>query len=199
MINTSPDTGIRFGVIACNSLNQDLVQDLFYGSQATDLSYKAAYDEAKAQAEHDYECMLEDAKIAAAETDYHMLDSDLESWVWDYFDQQNRSYDREEFVDQELERFSDICQIEEPTIKGVLDGVSYEIGWLGGAPLLWVLDGPEGNARQLCSPCVPNAANLDGGFVLDCEIPVGPDGYPTEDHDNGFPCYCVPRDWINKE
>lgn len=80
-------------------------------------------------------------------------------------------------------------EIDEPHIVGERDGVTYQITWLGGVALLWVLDGPTGLADRLCSPCVPNAADLDSGFVFEEER----DGI-----DDGWPCYVVPRNWLAK-
>lgn len=196
--NICPTTGIRYGVISCNSLDQDLVNDLFYGPQAEDLSYQAAYAEARAEAGSEYDCAKEEAEIAAAETDRNMTDAEQECFIETWFEQHEMLSDRDEFIDQKLEMFSDICQIDEPTIVGEHEGVKYQITWLAGAPLVWILSGPEGSARQLCSPCVPNAADLDGGFVLDSEIPVDSDGYPLEDGEP-YACYCPPRDWLFKE
>lgn len=52
--NVNPKTGIPYGMIAA-SLHQDVIDILLYGSQANDLSFKAAWDEevARQQREHD--------------------------------------------------------------------------------------------------------------------------------------------------
>lgn len=203
MSNVNPETGIRYGVISMNSLDPDLADDLWFGPDATNVSYDYAYAEAKAEEEGKYEAHLEEAEIAANETDPNMSEEDFETFIENWFEERDIEYCKELFVDRALDQFSDCCQIDEPTIEGIYDGVEYQITWLGGAPLLWVLKGPEGNARQLCSPCVPNAANLDDGFVLDSELETDPEcnavGVSREDHENGFPCYCVPRDWLFKE
>ncbi len=66
---------------------------------------------------------------------------------------------------------------DEPAIEGVFEGVSYGIGWLGGAQLLWIFQSPHIGKYDLCSPCVPNAGNLDSP------------------NPQGFDCYDVPLDW----
>jgi hypothetical protein len=168
--------------------------ELFYGNDAKDLSYEAAYAEAKAEAEHKYAGLVEEASIAASEAGADREgDFDAEAWEEKWFDLYGHEHDPEIFVERELEQFSDMCQIEEPTIEGKLDGVKYHISWLGGAPILFVFEGPLGCAENLCSPCVPGAADLDSGFTLDTEF--------EEDYvpDTGYSCYCVPREWIDKE
>ena len=124
MSNRNPDTGIAYGVIACNSLDSDVVNDLFYGPQATDLSYKEAYEEAKRVAESRFKCLMEQAEVAAAETDSHMGEQEREAFVERFFDRMELSSDEEQFVEDELEQFSDIVYIEEPTIEGIYEGVT---------------------------------------------------------------------------
>jgi len=191
MTNCHPETGVRYGVIACNSLDPDLVTELFYGQQATNVSYDEAYADAKREAEKEFEDLVDQAEIAANETDPNMGEGDFQTFVdkW-LFD--NCGEDTEEgFVELRLDQFADQCEIDEPTIQGTLEGVEYQITWLGGAPLLWVLKGPQGWANQLCSPCVPNAANLDDGYTLTTE--------PRHQDEGDFLCYCTPRDWLYVE
>lgn len=186
------EKGIRYGVIAMNSIDGDVANDLWYGPGATDLSYKAAYEEAKADAETLYDRHMEEAEIAASETDHNMSDAEREAFIEDWFERNDIEFDKEVFVDSTLERFSDMCSIDEPTIEGVYDGVHYLISWLGGAPLLWITQGPTGWAKSLCSPCVPGAADLDSGYVV-----AGDDRMGQPDHGCYYECYVVPRDWLN--
>jgi len=85
--------------------------------------------------------------------------------------------DKERWIERELEKRSENVQIDEPTIEGEMDGVKYQIGYLGGAALLWVFESPHLAKARLCSPCVPNAGNLES---------LDPDGYE---------CYDVPAAW----
>lgn len=184
MNNVNPDTMIRYGVISCNSLNPDLVDELMHGPDAVDLDYQFAYAEAKREAESALDLATEEAQIVASEIDPNMYETDREMFIENYLDQKGFGWD---YVEQQLERWSDMYQSEEPTIEGEYDGVTYRISWLGGAPLLWVLEGPTGFADRLCSPCVPNAADLDRGFS-------------DEKVDNcQHECYVVPQDWLAKE
>lgn len=45
MTNINPKTGIAYGYISAQSLDNDVVDNLMYGSQAIDLSYEPALDE----------------------------------------------------------------------------------------------------------------------------------------------------------
>jgi hypothetical protein len=183
MPNYNPDTGLPYGVISCHSLADWCLEDLFYGPGARNLSEEQAYADAKAEIERELRWEIDDGKHSAAD---------------------EPDFDFEDEVEHRLEQaMQNGCEIEEPVIEGECDGVKYRISWLGGAPLLWSFSGPEGNARCLCSPCVPGAADLDSGFVLDSELEGGPEwaeiGVSEFDHDNGFPCHCVPRGWLDKE
>lgn len=188
--NVNPVSGIRYGVISGNSLDQDLLQDLLYGSDATDLDYEAAYDDARADAEAEFDRNLGEAEIAASETDANMTEGEREQFIVDWLGHQGLVSYRESHIDGALEQFSECYQGDEPNVEGEFDGVKYLISWLGGAPLVWIIEGPVGYADRLCSPCVPNAADLDSGYTLVDEFSDGHDG---------FPCYVAPRDWLEKE
>jgi len=74
-------------------------------------------------------------------------------------------------VEEELEYFSP----EEPTMVGTRDGVEYSTVWLGGALHFFIFESPVLAHCTPCSPCVPNAGDLDTA------------GY--------YACYGVPDDW----
>ena len=155
MTNTNIQTGIRFGVIACQNLDPDVVEDLWYGYGAVDLSYQAAREELEETLKREGSALVDDGELDI---------DDLSDWV-----------------DRELEARSDYIQIDEPTIEGTYEGVKYQISWLGGAPLLFVFESPVISRARLCSPCVPNAGDLDN---LD---------------DDGVECYGVPAEWRRTE
>ena len=181
--NTNTQTGIRFGVIAIQSLDPDVVDELWYGTGATDLSYKAALEEFKAEIERDADNIEDEVRIGIAETDPSLVGD--ERWEERRIEDEylRLGYDdREDYVENRLEAESWRIQIEEPTIHGHYQGVDYIIDWLGGAPLLWVTKSSHMTYRSPCSPCVPNAIDLDSEFD-----PHGTLGYN------------VPADWRRKE
>jgi len=173
--------GVRYGTIYLNSLDPDVADELFYGPQATNLSEQLAYEELKSEIELDAESIEEEVRITAAERDYAMLSNDryMEYEVEAAYKRLGYN-DRDDYIDTRLELESQDMQIEEPTISGTLDGVKYEISWLGGAPLLFVLESPVISKAKLCSPCVPNAGDLNS---LD---------------DDSYECYGVPEEWRTK-
>jgi hypothetical protein len=195
MTNRNPNTNIRYGVIACASLDDDVVEELMYGAQARNLSEEAAAEEAHKQARDRADEVEDLAAQMLHERDPLMPVLQFAELLVAEVEAAYESLghaDREDFIDNQLAHQSDYV-VEEPTIEGTVDDVKYEISWLGGAPLLWVLEGPEGVANKLCSPCVPNAADLDGGFVLGDEM------LAEQDYSHHFGCYCVPRDWLRKD
>lgn len=179
--NCNPYTGIRYGVIAMNSIDPDVANELWYGPGATNVSHEVALKEAEAEFTREWEVAHEEAEIAANEIDSHMPEEDFHRFIEAYLDDRGFSPDLDAYLERKMEWLE--LDIDEPVISGEYQGVSYLITWLGGAPLLTVTDGPIGLAHELCSPCVPGAANLDGGWE-------------TEEFDAGYVCYVIPRTWL---
>lgn len=145
--NINPETGIRYGVIACNSLNQHVVEELWYGPGAVDISYKEALEDLEAEIRREVEFEQEDG----FEVD-----------------------DPEDEIQSRLESRAEWIEIDEPTIKGTYEGVEYIIGWLGGAPLVWITKSPFVGKFDRCSPCVPGAVSLESpnpGGVQGYDVP----------------------------
>lgn len=46
------------------------------------------------------------------------------------------------------------------------DDVDYLLDWLGGAPIVFVLNSPWYTRCSPCSPCLPNAGDLDSRYDL---------------------------------
>ena len=83
----------------------------------------------------------------------------------------------EDDVDREMdERLCDL-NIEEPIIEGACEGVLYRTSWLGGALHFWIFESPRIGLYSECSPCCPNAGDLDSP------------------NDDGVECYDVPEGW----
>jgi len=133
IVNTNPETGIRYGVVSMNSL-ESWVWEEFY-TQGTDESYAEA----------------------------------MREW-------QEENPDAEK---HEEYTYGENLEIEESEWSLDIEGMKLRISWLGGAPLLWVFESPHKAAVSLCSPCVPNAGDLNN------KVPLG----------QGFACYDVPADW----
>ena len=58
-------------------------------------------------------------------------------------------------------RASDDYYCDEPVIHGEHEGVKYISSWLGGALHFFITESPVVARCVLCSPCVPNAGDLD--------------------------------------
>ena len=155
MTNLNPKTGIRYGCVYLNSLDPYTASWLW--DDAENLSEAEAYAELKNEIRAQVEAENEDEGFGK----------------WD-------ESEVEDEVERRLELESECIQVEEPTLAGTCEGVRYEISWLGGAPLLWVLESPVISKARLCSPCCPNAGDLNS---LD---------------DDGYECYGIPADWYAK-
>lgn len=155
MTNINEKTGIRYGTIYLHHLDPDTASWLW--DDGEDTSYAAALEE-----------LEEEIRTAVLQ---EIEDGDLDIDATDVCD-----IERE--VERRLERESDGIQIDEPTIEGTCEGVTYAISWLGGAPLLWVFHSPIIGKHGLCSPCVPNAGDLES--------------------EGEYECYDVPEEWKNE-
>lgn len=186
MTNTNPTTGIRYGVIAFNNLDPDLGQELWY-TYGKDLTYEAACEELLAEIERNADNIEDEVRIAIAESDPALIgDEDYEEGRVLLRYEALGYDDREDYIQSKFEDTAQNFHIDEPVIEGEYEGVKYRIDWLGGAPLLWVFEGPVGRCNSLCSPCVPNAGDLDSGFIDD-------------EMEAGYECYVVPRDWLRAD
>lgn len=176
IVNTNLATGIRYGVMALNNLHPDLVHELWYGPGATDLSYQAAVRDIEADWERKADDIEEECSLAVSERDGNMTEADREKLLHDEIEaayERLGFQDREDYIECNREMQCQGLEIQEPTIEGQYEGVKYTILWLGGSPLLYITESPVVVlVRSLCSPCVPNAGDLDSGLDLD-----------------GYPCY----------
>lgn len=66
-----------------------------------------------------------------------------------------------EDAESAIESLAEEIEIEEPIVEGTYAGVNYRSSWLGGALHFFIFDSPCINRYALCSPCVPNAGDLD--------------------------------------
>lgn len=164
--NINPDTGIAYGYISANSLHPDIIQGL--QDNGTDMYYEDAVKEAQTETAQDLvqrACRLLETELSLS------LDEDaLFEIVHEHV---KGAWEGSRWEEQ----FNDAYQPDEPIHEGEKDGVKYRTSWLGGALNVWVFESPHTGRFRECSPCVPNAANLD---------------QPDED---GIEGYDVPPEW----
>lgn len=124
---------------------------------------------------HNMQCEGRDVHYENAKSD---LSDAVRAAARDYLSE--RAVD--DLVDSACELMSDNFEDDEPVHEFFIDGVRGSTTWLGGALLVWVFESPVITKAKLCSPCVPNAGDLDNR------------------NEDGWTCYDVPADWRkNKE
>lgn len=193
LTNVNPTTNVRYGVISTSSLDPDVLDILWY-VVGKDLTYSDFLANLEKEAEVEADAYEDEVKVEIGETDYHMLSND--QYVERKIEQmwERRGYDsREDYVEAMVEARTSEYAAEEPVIEGEYEGVKYRIDWLGGASLLWVFEGPVGFARSLCSPCIPNAADLGQGMVED---PGWDEDTFPEQFEGWYRSYVVPTSWL---
>lgn len=151
--NFDAENRVHYGYISSNSLDPETVHELMYGPHATSISYQEAYDARQAEIEQELEILAEEQDEVT----------------------------RQDWIAEETSRRMEIEEIhcEEEIVEGTYQEVKYLSSWLGGALHFFILKSPHISNRELCSPCVPNAGNLN---------------QPVLEGDNN-PTYDVPADW----
>ena len=150
--NIHPETGVHFGAISGHSLDPDVLNDI--QDKVFDLEYQVAYK------------------------DY--LKNLLQDVIGDYDDltiQQLIDKCEANDIDPDLDDFAVNFDCEEPSGTANHEGLIVTFTWLGGVPLIIVNESPFVTFANPCSPCVPNAGDLDN---------LDPDGVE---------CYTVPENW----
>jgi hypothetical protein len=118
----------------------------------------------------------------------------LEDWVWEEFWQNGTNetweYAKREWLaenpnhdedSEEFQEWNESWECDEQEYSLECDGMKLELSYLGGAPLVFVLQSPYISRARECSPCVPNAGDLD-----------------SKDAD-GVECYDLPADWYRTD
>jgi radical SAM superfamily enzyme with C-terminal helix-hairpin-helix motif len=134
--NFDLETGICYGYISSDSLDQEVVQELMYGPQAVSLSFKEAYAQREAEIQKDLEVLAEEQDEAI----------------------------RVDWVEEELSKAmanEEIHVTDEEIVEGTYEGVHYISSWLGGALHFFITQSLYTSRRELCSMCVPGAGNLN--------------------------------------
>lgn len=154
-ININPETGIRYGVLSTANLNPDLALQLH------DMAQDAYAEDCRATRRSD----LERAVLAILPAADAMLIGDAVT------------------LQLSAEEEEGAFETTEPDATLMVEGVKLQYFHLGGAALVMVIDSEITTyAQELCSPCCPNAANLDAGT--------------SATHVQGFECYTVPPHWL---
>ena len=133
--NTNTKTGIRFGVIACQNLDPDVVEYLWYGYGAVDLSYQAALEEFKAEIERDADNIEDEVRIGIAETDPSLVGD--ERWEERRIEDEylRLGYDdREDYVENTLRLSPGASRSTSPSLKAPMRVCSTELTGSVGHP-----------------------------------------------------------------
>ena len=159
-VNVNTETSIRYGVISGNSLDSDVLNDL--------------HDQADCLVQSAHRLTEMKRFANAREFDYSndiTVDALYEELSAEYGEE------FEDFIYEIDENWESV----EPVAAFEYLGVEVVFEWLGGAPLVYITKSDVITHANLCSPCVPNAGNLDS---------KEPDGYE---------CYDAPVDWYKGE
>ena len=154
--NIHPTTGIPYGVINAGSLDPEIVDMIT--TDGENVSERDAEDEFRKQINHE----IESGRLRADQFGEEM---------------ERRLRDRSEHASEDDYRYVEYDD-------GGKLMLEVQTTWLGGAMLVYVLQSPYLAAAPTCSPCCPNAGDLDNRY---------------EDGEGGVTCYDVPPDWRREE
>lgn len=159
--NINPETGIPYGVVNGHTVPY-LLDDIT--TSGDDLTYAAFKSELRDKVA---------AALAGCLSD-NVSDESAAEIV-------KRGVDCDEIVESLLDAgLNDRLEFDESDYSYESDGTRYRLGWLGGAPLIWILESRYVTYAPACSPCVPNAGDLDN--------------LSTDGETGGILCYCCPPD-----
>ena len=192
--NINPITKIPYGVIdarKCNWLweqivgeGQDVTAELYEKQVRKDLTENLSYELGKYEADvgsfatdgntqlfNFLKPILEKVPVFQKPENIQELATDI---VQNRYDPVSNTFSISEVVDLIWDHYADdlLQQCYDDASEHTFywkDGqgmYSYQVSTLGGAPLLWVLQSPYVTPCCHCSPCVPNAGNLDDTVVL---------------------------------
>lgn len=181
MTNINSETGIRYGVILASSLHPEVLDRITW-QEGRDLTWEQARDDIRKELEHEANT-IED-EVMAGMNEEGVTDQDWDATLETRLE---AAFERlgycgfEDFIDSQLDDRTEDIQIEEPVYAFDVDGVQGKVTWLGGAQIVFVFESPVTGFFRLCSPCLPNAGDLNS-----------PD---TE----GYVAYTVLADWLYEE
>lgn len=150
--NINPNTGVAYGVISARSLDPEIIAMI--EDNGDNVSEQNAEDEIRREI---------NAEIEGGKLEADAFGDEMEKRI------QRWHENSDEHVYRYVE-YDDDGKIE----------VEVYSTWLGGAQLLYVIQSPHLCSAAPCSPCCPNAGDLDNRY---------------ENGDRGVTCYDVPPDW----
>jgi len=159
--NYDSKTGIFYGVVAQNSLNSEVVQDILFGSDTTDLSYEEALKELNKNIEDHLGCLTDIYNLSVDIIGKHSLKYFLENRnlekikdILNHF--KNHRYDQIRMILEE--EFNNQYECDEPDFLYESNG--YKIINCLDSDLM-IIKSPFYTFAPECSPCVPCAGDLD--------------------------------------
>jgi hypothetical protein len=160
--NYDEKTGIFYGVVAQNSLNPEVVDDILFGSDTIDLSYEEAIRELNARVEDSLGCLKDLYNLASDIIGPHNPNNgkseerNLETIRDILNDFKNHRIDN--FKETLIEEFNNHYECDNPEFLYEADGhkiikcLNYD---------LMIIKSPFYTFAPECSPCVPCAGNID--------------------------------------
>jgi hypothetical protein len=184
--NVNPTTNIRYGVASHHSYN-DLVDHIM--QNGNDLAYDYFVSEIKASFETFVDQTSHDGDRAFIQSEIESVTKDLP--IYPKLDQDDYATMVDEVLDPTSEdslgdRLYDLIS-DNLQYENYSDNLSYELEENGckyglSSDLIWVYESTKiVYVRSLCSPCVPNAGDLDSGLTT---------------QDLGYECYGIPDNWL---
>lgn len=178
--NVNPETGIRYGVIDARKVPY---LDEEIRSNGDSITYQNYRKEVVNQIR--YALTEEDGDLKAVFDDYYMSDRAQEEILESVSEHQCdwSEEEIEEISEHVMEALNDSgsTEFDQEEYEYETETEKYLLSYLGGAPMIWAMKTPFLTKARLCSPCVPNAGDLDS---------PDPDGYT---------CYAVEPDWFDSE
>lgn len=130
--NMNPVTGIRYGIIAANSLDPEIIDKI--QRTGVDRYHEACIEELRDAVRHACKDYVRSSEIE------EVADLAVENM--------------DDFMDEEPTHSFEIECPGYGSVRG-------QTTWLGGALMVWIFKSPFQEACDLCSPCVPGCGNLD--------------------------------------
>lgn len=134
MLNRNPNTGIPYGYISANHLDQEVVNKLLWGVDTVNHTEREI-----------------------------VIDFAVNEGFEPCGDQESDYYGAMEWLEEHVEHWDDEVPVaEECIVTGTYEGVGYQSSWLGGALNFWIFESPVTTRKgRAASPCVPGACILD--------------------------------------